>query len=154
MGRLWICLLVVGCAKGPQSGTWVFDTASIAVDSCDVTTESQLPDGEFFLYNQGDGTMVIDPNDGTDVFDCTIDKDTFDCPARLEDSQTQGDNTISVMVGVQGDFSDRETASGSQNGEITCDGPQCELAEQQTGQEFPCQIQLDFSATFSSDALP
>ncbi|MCB9675986.1 MAG: hypothetical protein H6737_12760 [Alphaproteobacteria bacterium] len=154
MTRLLPLFLLVGCSKGPLSGTWLYADSTIVSDSCQLLDDGDLLVGDFYLWNQGDGTMVIDPNDGSEIFTCTLEKGAFSCPDRLQDEQTQGQTTLSAVVAAEGAFDGREDAAGSQLGTVTCDGPGCQALEEAYGQSFPCTAEIEFTATWTSPTLP
>jgi hypothetical protein len=152
--------LLAGCTSGPVSGTWLYQDAFVLTDSCDLIDDDDVPSGDFYIYNEGKGVMVVDPNESADgqaleVFDCTYDGNkTFDCPERVEDSQTQGDNEIVQTLGVSGTFDGREALTATLRSELTCSGPACAAIEEQTQRQFPCVVETQWDAVWTSPTLP
>ena len=149
-----LLLLTAGCATGPLSGTWTYDEVGVLEDTCGVFENASLPSGEFFIYNEGGGSLVLDPDNASSIFECTLDKDTVACPARVEESQTQADTTLTFSIGLSGSFEDRETLAGVQMGTLICEGAFCEEVEGSTNQDFPCTADVAFDAQFVSETLP
>ena len=151
---------LAGCTSGPVSGTWLYQDAAIVTDSCDLLADEDAPSGDFYVYNEGKGVMIVDPNESQDgqaleVFDCTYDGNkTFTCPERVENTQSQGDNELTQTLGVTGTLSGRESLTATLTSTLTCSGPACEAIEQQTSQQFPCVVETQWDAIWTSPTLP
>jgi len=155
MSRLsLLAALLTGCASGPLSGTWLYSNSELRDDSCGIFDEGVVLDGDFYIYNEGKGSMVIDPNDDSEIFSCTYDKSSFSCPERLQQEEIVQGSTLTGTAEVVGTLDKRESASGSQLLSIDCDGPTCEAFEAAAGQTFPCTAEVVFSATWTSPTLP
>ncbi|MEZ4316030.1 MAG: hypothetical protein R3F61_00930 [Myxococcota bacterium] len=150
---LLLCMLA-GCASGPVSGTWLYGSTEVVSDTCDLIDDIGVPGGDFYVYNEGKGSVVIDPNDGSDVFRCTLAKDDLTCPDRFQDSRSFGATTVTAVVGVEATMDGREAASGSQIATFTCEGPNCAQLEAEVGQPFPCIAEVAFDATWTSPTVP
>lgn len=154
MRAVLLLIFTAGCAAGPQSGTWLYTSTDILSDSCGFLEDEDLPEGDFYVYNEGKGSLVVDPNDGSDIFNCTLDGKSFDCPSRLEDEQSQGNTTLRFEIGVVGEFDGRESVSGSQNAEVDCEGDNCATVEATLEVTFPCTAEVGFTADWTSPTLP
>ena len=145
-----LCALAFGCQRiEPRSGTWVIANDEVLEDSC------QLPgvaptDGDFTVFEQDDGKLIIDPEDGTDPFVCTLDGASFECPERLSAQQSVGGFDAEVIVHgrAEGAFDNNRSASGVQHGRIECKGSDCDALAAAQGTSVPCEMSVSFEATF------
>ena len=145
-----LCALTLGCQKiEPRSGTWIIANDEVLEDTCQIPGVGPT-DGEFTVFEQDDGKLIIDPEDGTDPFVCTLDDASFDCPERLSarESISGFDAEVIVHGRAEGAFDDDESASGVQHGRIECEGSDCDALAAAQGTSVPCEMSVSFEASF------
>ena len=142
--------MMMGCGDdfdGPNSGTWFYAEVSPVENDCNLP-EDQFAAGEFSIENNDDGTFTVDPEDGNPAFECTLSGSDFDCPERIAGSYSTQGSTATWRADAEGSFSDASRMTGTQSGQVTCEGSGCALAEAALGASFPCQLEVDFVASF------
>lgn len=139
----------------PVTGIWHYDEYTEVVNDCNYSDPIPGQDsGDFGLVNHEDGTFTVYPADNTDEFDCSLDKSDYECPSRAAatvDLSSQGVNAVlDITASVDGEFADDETAIGEQYADIDCAGADCSAVEAQLMISFPCEIRVDFTASWQS----
>lgn len=157
--RWWILCLTVACSGGRDvpaadafsSGTWRYMFPEEGENTCDVDYGIQVTD--FFLTNNGDGTITHDPNDGTPPIVCTLDGVDFTCPARyVEDVLVEVGAVTSVWVTTTGTFDSPQQGSGRQVAELTCVDTSCEQVAAVTNTPNPCIVETTFDLSWAGGA--
>jgi hypothetical protein len=140
-----------GADVEPQDGDWLYQEAGGTTNACTFLEEPSNGFGEFELANTGGGAFTIQPNDGTDPFQCSHGGGSFDCDERLSGTYDigmgLGEANGSILVAIEGSFSDAEHLSAEQQGRIECEGADCGTAEGLLGVTFPCAFTIPFTAT-------
>ena len=135
-----------GSGDAPDEGTWLYTETGGTTNTCDFLDDVSNGWGDFSITHDGAGAFTITPGDDTDPFPCTYGGGTFECPERLVDEISSGTSTLSVNVRVEGDVDSSTELSGSQLGEVTCEGPDCATAEALLMTTFPCAFEVPFTA--------
>jgi hypothetical protein len=146
------CLILtalVGCNRDepathiPKSGTWVYDTQTVASDTCD---ENTLPDlqGMFFLdHDQGDSFEI---ELGEDDVTCEIDGTEFYCTNWVIDVPVEGlDAVLRTSITWEGDFLSPSRAEGDEITRRTCIGEACPMVAMVV--KVPCTRMIRFEAS-------
>jgi hypothetical protein len=140
-----------GVDVDPQDGEWLYQESGGTMNACTFLEEPSNGFGEFELANTGGGAFTIQPNDGTDPFVCSHGGGSFDCDERLSGTYDigmgLGEANGSILVAIEGSFSDAEHLSAEQQGRIECEGADCGTAEGLLGVTFPCAFTIPFTAT-------
>lgn len=137
----------------PASGVWHYDEFTEVANNCNYTDPIPGQDsGDFGLVNNGDSTFTVYPGDNTADFDCNVSGTNYDCPARAADQVDLaglGFNAVlDITASVSGQFADNETAIGEQLAGVDCTGTDCGMVASGQGISFPCQVRVDFTATW------
>jgi len=137
----------------PSEGQWLWDdepviTSSDCADAIELV-ESDLDYGEGFKVTEASSTGFTAVFEGVSLeADCTLDGLDYECTVEGEMEDLMGYDINLIWTGDgEGSFADEETIEGSFDMDIDCEGSSCWLAEWMGDCEFPCDAQLDFSAT-------
>lgn len=137
-----------GGGGDPVSGFWIYTETAVLQDTCNASQTPSNGGGGFQIINNGDGTLIIDPDDGSDPFSCTLEASgAFTCLERLDRNEPVGagfDATFEIRVSAQGVFTSNTEGNGEQHGTVTCAGADCAAAEVFLGTSFPCQVDVSF----------
>ena len=150
---LSLAFVLTACGSfTPAEGTWTLSGLEVTEDTCQFPTdeEEEISDSEFSVALSDDGFSLDADGDGEDASPvaCTLEGKNFTCESEVETSE-EDTFTIAIETSLSGVFASETESTINLSIEVSCEGDDCALVEEQAETSFPCTMASSASGTLN-----